>query len=215
MKNRLSSSSGIAAPRNAGIAIGPILFVVALLGIIAGVMASAGGGFTTAGQTDTAISDLRAQISLIRGKISECNMMAGSKEGECPAETDRWPKPAGTALGAEDTTPALVSDIECPCDPSGEKNLWTGVRNLQMPPPPKNFGPWYYVNAKTDGGGICMRIQPVAAAASGAAIKEALAKVATYYRATEEIEYDPGSVSQRLIVWIKRPTGVADAGCTI
>ena len=59
---------------NAGIAIGPILFVIALLGILAAVIAAGTGDFGTATVADRAYNDIYSQANLIRTKINECNL---------------------------------------------------------------------------------------------------------------------------------------------
>ena len=55
-------------PANAGIAIGPILFILALLGMIVSFMASSSSGFNVAGAADRVNADIVNQANLIRTK---------------------------------------------------------------------------------------------------------------------------------------------------
>ena len=59
---------------SAGIAIGPILFVLALLALLAAVVASGGGDFQVASGADRITADVVAQANLIRNTINNCNM---------------------------------------------------------------------------------------------------------------------------------------------
>ena len=57
-----------------GIVIGPILFVLALLAILAVVMSSNMGNYGSASITDRVGADIVSQANLIRTKIYECNI---------------------------------------------------------------------------------------------------------------------------------------------
>src|SRR6185312_2545386 len=85
-------------PANAGIAIGPILFIIALLGILAAVIAAGTGDFGTATVADRIYNDIYSQANLIRTKINECNLKYGTNNNG-----DGWPPSDptnGTALCA-------------------------------------------------------------------------------------------------------------------
>src|SRR5882672_6941588 len=160
----------------AGIAIGPILFVLALLAVIAIAMASSMGGFGSAGTTDRIAADIQSQANLIRAKINECNIMYGTN-----GNFDGYPS-SDTSSGT------LVSALNCAGDPSGEQNLWSGARSAQLPPPTSGFGNWTYMNTNGAGlggsatGGRCIWIIPTAATPlSDTGLVEGLTKAAAKF----------------------------------
>lgn len=202
-------------PRNAGIAIGPILFVIALLAVLAAVASSGSGGFSTATITDRVAADTAAQANLIRAKILECNSMRGTDNNY-----DGYPSSDASAG-------TLVSALNCEGDPTGMKSLWSGSRVTMLPPPTSGFGPWHYINTNGSGlggtatGGRCIWIQPsVSNPLNDKGIVEGLSKAAskftsaTSYTNTAEAIYDPSSTSQKFVLWITMPTGTPNANCT-
>lgn len=177
--------------RDAGIAIGPILFVLALLGIIAAVLATDSGSMGGAAREDTITAQLTSQANLIRSKYAECNMIRGG-----------WP--AGDGSGT------LVKDVTCPGDPSGQDNLWTGARNAQLAPPPTGFNSWTYYDYSASGGGRCVKIAP--ASGSDPAVKNGIRRAAAKFT-TQEADYAPSGGNQSFVIWITAPTGTAGANC--
>lgn len=177
--------------RRAGIAIGPILFVIALLGILAAFFASDMGSMGGAGREDTITATLAAQANLIRSKFNECNMIRSG-----------WP--------AGDGTGALVTTVTCPGDPSGQDNLWTGARPNQLAPAPQGFNNWTYYDYSGSGGGRCVKIAPVSGSdpSTKAGIRRAFGKFTS-----QEADYDSNGVAQSLVIWITRPVGAAGANC--
>src|SRR5579859_5398129 len=107
--NRFSSS--------AGIAIGPILFVIALLAILAAVMAGGGGDFQVAGGADRITADIGAQANLIRNTINECNLqyMLAVSTGSVAPSADTYPL-------SDTSTGTAVSALTC--NPTGGNSLW-------------------------------------------------------------------------------------------
>jgi hypothetical protein len=188
----------------AGIALGPILFLLAVIGIIGLVLSAGSSGFTTAAVSDRVKADMVSQINLIRAKINECITIYGSF-------TDYTTYPQ--ALTA---TP--VSNITCPGD-SGN-NLWTGSHPANMPPPTAGFGPWYYINTNGTGGtnkGACIWTQPTTpSGAIGDGLKAASAKftTSTVNLGTSEMNYNSALSNQRIVVWISTPPATADTNCT-
>lgn len=174
-----------------GIAIGPILFVIALLGILATFMATNTGGMGSAAREDTITAQLSSQANLIRSKFSECNMIRGS-----------WP--------AGDGTGTLVTAVTCPGDPSGQDNLWTGARSSQLAPPPQGFNNWTYYDYSATSGGRCVKIAP--ASGSDPAVRNGIRRAATKFT-SQESDYDSNGVAQSLVIWITRPSGAAGANC--
>jgi hypothetical protein len=182
-----------------GIAIGPILFVIALLGII-GIAMSSSNNFTASTITPDRVSaDLKSQGNLIRNKILEC-YTNGYDRGDL---TDKYPASTGNGT--------LVEDLTCPSYNTGAESLWSGQSPASLPPPPGGFEKWYYVNAGASGG-RCIRLQPVAGSAGDMGLKGGLAQAATSF-STMELLYDTNSSSQRFILWITRPSGSASADC--
>ena len=188
----------------AGIALGPILFILAILGIIGLVLSAGGGGFTTAGVTDRIVADVSTQANLIRSKINECNMMYGSN-----SNYDGYPSSGGVSIA--------VSTIACSGDPSSPvnlQNLWSGNRTANLPPPTAGFGNWNYINTNTTGlggsatGGRCIWIKPNS---GNGAIAAGLSKAATKFTNTTandgaaEVNYNPASTGLRFVVWISAP----------
>ncbi len=207
------------ASSEAGIAIGPILFVIALLAILAAVTASDTGGFGVASIADRITADVQSQASLIRTKINECNIKYGTSEN-------------GDGYPASDTSNGtLVSALNCAGDPSGSQNLWNGLRPTTLPPPTQSFGAWHYINSNGAGlggtatGGRCIWTAPsVSNPKANSGIVSGLEKAANKFThqttctdaascGVAEVIYDPASDSQKFIVWITIPTGSPDSHC--
>jgi hypothetical protein len=121
---------------SAGIAIGPILFVLAVLGIIATMLAAGtGGSLGTASVSDRIAADVESQANMIRSKILECQMQYLVGDGTyavAPCANDPYPC-------SDQDTGTLVSALVCPNDPPAGQNLWTGPRVAMLPPPTKGF----------------------------------------------------------------------------
>jgi len=194
----------------AGIAIGPILFVIALLGVLA-VVASAGmTSFGVAQSADRIKSDITTQANLIRSKINECYMQYitnGVNNSEAPCAGDPYPC-------SDQDNGTMVSALTCPGDPlvgGSQQNIWTGARNAQLPVPTAGFNPWYYMNAGADGG-RCIWTSPTGGKTG--AVKEGLAAAAAKFT-SDEVKYDPDSNSQKFVVVIT-PAGTAyHSKCTV
>lgn len=199
---------------SSGIAIGPILFVLAMLALLATVMTSGFGEFGTASVSDRISADTVSQANLIISKINECNIKYGTNnnfDGYPSSDTDE-----GT----------LVSQLNCEGDPPGLQNLWTGQRSTTLPPPTYGFKPWRYINTNSAGlggtaiGGRCIWTRPTAGnAASSKGVVDGLTKAANKFSnspsfsSTSQVIYDPESASQKFIVWVTMPTGTPDENC--
>lgn len=203
----------------AGIAIGPILFVIALLAILAAVVASDRGGFGVAIVSDRITADIQSQASLIRTKINECNIKYGTDLN-------------GDGYPASDTSNGtLVSALNCEGDPTGLQNLWNGSRATVLPPPTNGFGPWHYINTNGSGlggtatGGRCIWSVPTTSNPVGnSALVAGLIKASEKFThqtscsdaascGATEVIYDPASTSQKFVLWITIPTGSPDSHC--
>ncbi len=197
----------------AGIAIGPILFVIALLAILAAVMAGGGGDFQTATVSDRITNDIAAQANLIRNTINQCNLQytLAVSTGSIGPATDPYPT-SDTSNGT------AVSALICSAKGS-TVSLWNDNAML-LPPPTKGFNPWMYMDASGSGGGRCFWTTPTEGSPLSdtplvAGLVRAATKFnssATYNAATEAI-YDSTSASQKFVIWITPPTGTADSHC--
>lgn len=201
------------APSDAGIAIGVVLFVIALLAVLAIAMSSGSNTVGSTVVTDRVRSDVKTQANLIRAKIMECNQYSAER-GELG---DKYPysNASGTSFS---TTPQLVSSLNCLAFvsetttlPSGLTHLWTGAHQATLGPPSNGLDEWYYVNAGSVGG-RCIRIQPLAGSVNDTGIRTGLSQAFSAFSSQEGI-YAPGSSSQRFILWITAPSGTPDSNC--
>lgn len=203
--------------RRAGIAIGPILFVLAILGILAAVLSVGSTDFSVASIADRLTADIPAQANLIRAKILECHLLYGTNNN-----FDSYPQTSDTVNGA------LVSSLSCTGDNNGSgSNLWTGLRAAFLPPPSTGMNAWYYVNTNGVGqggtaiGGRCIWTTPsVSNPSSNKGYVTGLTKAASKFTnstsndGASTVNYNPASTSQRFVVWITLPTGTPAANCT-
>jgi hypothetical protein len=198
----------------AGIAIGPILFVLALLGIIAIALSSNVGQFGTASITDRVAADIQTQANLIQAKINECNILYGTNNN-----FDGYP-PSDTSNGT------LVSAVNCNGDAAGQQNIWTGARATQLPPPSAGFSPWMYINTNGSGmggsatGGRCVWTAPTSSnPGSNTGLVAGLTKAAGKFTnaasndGVSSVNYNPASADQKFVLWITLPTGTPDSHC--
>lgn len=196
---------------DAGIAIAPILFVIALLALLATVIAAGTGDFATATSADRTYNDINTQANLVRTKINECNLKYGTNNNG-----DGWPASDLTngtpvcALACIGDPSTVETGTDCQGNTITEQNLWSGIRPAQLPPPTAGFNQWYYINAGA-GGGRCIWAQPTGSASAGAL--SGLAKAASRF-SSQEVVYNAGGTTKRFVVWITLATGIADSHCT-
>lgn len=150
---------------NNGFAIGTILIVVVLIGLIAGGLALAGKHVAENVHIDQAATQLVAQANLIRQKITHC--VVEYPEGD---------NGTGTSVQYPSGNNIEVSTLTCPGAPVGSNNLWTGVDGTFLPPQPTGFTSWKYTN---DAGGVKIVIQTSIANTYAPAMNKALAKFNT------------------------------------
>lgn len=202
-----------------GIAIGPILFVIAILALLAAVISAGFGDFGVASTADRVAADVQSQANLIRAKINECNIKYGTN-----ANYDGYP-------ASDATNGTVVSALNCAGDPAGQQNLWSGARTTSLPPPTTGFNNWFYINTNGAGlggpatGGRCMWITPSVNNPSGnSGIIQGLSKAASKFTnqttcsdaatcSTAEVIYNPASSSQKFVLWITPPTGTPSSKC--
>ncbi|MDR3451015.1 MAG: hypothetical protein P4M15_14955 [Alphaproteobacteria bacterium] len=193
----------------AGIAIGPILFILAILAIIAAYMASGNSDYQVASGTDRINADVTAQANLIRNAINQCNMQysLAVSTGSVSPSTDAYPTSTGSGTAVKSLT----------CAPMGGSSLWGATL---LPPPTSGFNDWMYIDDAAAGGGRCFWTTPSSAnpmSNSGivTGLTHAAAKFnsATAYSATNEVIYNPAKASQKFTVWITMPTGTPNANC--
>jgi hypothetical protein len=201
---------------SAGIAIGPILFIIAMLALIGTVMSTGGNDFQTASVSDRISADVTSQANIIRTTINNCNLqfqMALSMGSVSAISSD---PPGGYPASAADGTP--VASLLC--DPMGTSPLWgasngeNGSSGVLFPPPTKGFAPWVYVNAGTTGG-RCFYTYPLVGKST--AIVAGLTRAAEKFNfssavtLTHEVVYNSASDNQKFIVWITTPSALASA----
>jgi hypothetical protein len=227
--------------KESGIALGPILFVLAMLAVLAVTMSQGIGEFGQAGITDRIAADIATQANLIRSKINECYSEYGTScagggsgsvmSGSC-SNYDGYPS---SVDGNNNLLPTDVKSLSCQGDNAGQQNLWTGARPTQLPQPTAGFSDWVYVNTNLVGvggsasGGRCVYIQPGVVGgivgngnnnSTSAALVAGLTKAASKFThntvndGSSEVNYNPASSSQKFVLWITLPTGSADSNCT-
>jgi hypothetical protein len=200
----------------AGIAIGPILFIIALLAVLAAAMASGGGGFQISGKIDRISADVVTQANMIRTTINQCNLqyqLALSSGSVDTIGTD----PPGGYPSSDTSNGSAVADLIC--DPMGSASLWGAIL---LPPPTKGFNTWKYVNNGATTGRCIWTTPSTGNAVNDKGIVEGLSRAAAKFNSatavdtTHEVVYDPASTSQKFIVWITLPAtaGDADSHCT-
>ena len=191
-------------PSDSGIAIGPILFVIAIMGIMAVAMSSSIGSFSLAGSADRAAADIASQANLIRTKINECNLKYGVDDNGT-IEDGGYPHAA---------TATLVSDLVCIGDNDGTKTIWTGQRQTMFPPPSPGFNQWYYINGGS-AGGRCFWTSPKNGNSNSGIV--AGLKIAYKKFTSEEVKYQVNSSTQKFVVFITLPdgTGTTNENCNV
>jgi hypothetical protein len=192
--------------RSSGIAVGIVLFVLAIIAAVATAFSAAGNFTGSTINIDRIKNEVRGQANLIYTKINECylNVKDVNHSGGSDYSTANYPASVGNGT--------LVENLDCPTYGASTQNIWTGQSQTPYPPAPDGLGPWYYVNAG-DVGGRCIRIQPPAGLVNDPSIRQGLIEAAAGFSDFER-SFDSSSSSQRLIFWITRPTGAASADCS-
>ncbi len=166
----------------AGIAIGPILFIIAILGVLVAALSANTGSFGSAATSDRIKADVRGQANLIRSKVQECYM---ATMGNPLFDYPDGPTPNGT----------LVKNLTCPGDPTGLQNFWSGKRPTALPPNPRGFDDWVYYNYAA---GRCILLKPTTA--PGLDIQNALKATAGLFGPSEVYLNSGGDYS--FSVWL-------------
>lgn len=185
-----------------GIAIGIILFVVAMLAVLGIAISSSGNFMGTTVTPDRVAADIKSQGNLIRSKLLECFSYGRATErGDL---SDLYPTTTGSGTA--------VSALDCPSYTAGQQNLWTGQAPASLPPAPTGFDAWVFVNGGA-ASGRCIRTQPSTGMATDIGIKNGLGQVSHNF-SSDELVYDSNSSSQRFILWVTKPTVSAGADCS-
>lgn len=201
-----------------GIAIGVILFVIVMLGVIAMVVAAGSGDFGSASISDRISGTIPSQAILIRTKINACNILYESAASLCVSgspcsvsESLADPYPLSNTSTGTDVSALL-------CDPMGTASLWAD--NTLVPTPPTGFADWYYIDASASGGGRCIWIEPNTnnpssdgAMVNGLTKSTAQFSSGTTYSASNEVIYNPTSDSQKFVMWITMPESTPNSNC--
>lgn len=200
---------------SAGIAIGPILFIIALLGILATTMSAGVGNMSTSSTVDRVAADIPSQANLIRTKINECYMQflsnaidnsgAPPYDGVAACLHDMYPC-------SDQTNGTAVSDLRCPGDTlvgGNQQSLWTGPRPATLPPPTSGFGAWMYFNGGSTkdlgvkGGERCFWTIPTGGNSS-AGVVTGLTRAAGKFTSSET-NYSSASNTQKFVVFVTPP----------
>lgn len=207
-----------------GIAIGAILFALALLAVVSVAMGVGGNSIGPTITIDRVTADIKSQGLLILNKIHECfSNGIDNKKLDCSNNVydsiaGTWSRPGCNPIDPSAYYPVSVGSgtavegLDCPSYGAGIQNLWNGQSVTLLPPPTSGFDNWYYVNAG-DSGGRCIRIQPLAANVNDAGARNGLIEAAASFSASE-LTFDPNSTSQRFILWITKPSGTVSADCS-
>ena len=195
----------------AGIAIGPILFIVALLAVLAAAMSAGGGGFQTSGIEDRINADITTQANMIRTTINQCNLqysLALSSGSVDLVGTD----PPGGYPTSDTTNGTDIANLKC--DPMGNQSLWGAIL---LPPPTKGFNPWKYINKGPTNGRCIWTTPSIPSPVNDIGLVQGLSRAAAKFNnatsadTTHEVIYDPASTSQKFVVWITMPASASDA----
>lgn len=143
-----------------------LLFAVFLFGALGAMVAKSRWGSNDADKQWGAAMDMVAQANLIRSKLLDC---AGNDGDNGTANHKNFPKSlntAGSSVVAKVVTEAPVtgvnnSGVVCP---SSNTQLISGADGIFLPPPPKGFNAWTYLN-NTD----CISIRLTASSAASSA----------------------------------------------
>jgi len=193
---------------DSGIAIGPILFVIALLGVLAVAIAAGVGGFSTAGVTDRVYNDVSSQANLIRTKINECNLRYGTDNNGDGYPPDPSTPTKVCALTCEGDPTTALTGTDCAGNGMTDQNLWYGIRPTTLPLATSGMGDWYYTNAGASGGRCIFADPSDTSAATINGLSQAAAKFSS-----QEVVFDPSGTTKRFVIWITYPTGTADSHC--
>ena len=226
---------------NAGIAIGPILFIVAIMAVIAVAVSSATGGFSTVLSADKIESEVFNQASLIRNKIIKCkaefdlrrNLSSFSGKQLCP-NPDGGGFPVSLEEGSRIDELMCSSLVQVLKDSGGECCFWQddGCENLNVvsigdsiwedavpPSGMSGFKPWKYINDIKNGGGICFWIE---ANFKNDTVSEGFARAALKFRHSNSVADGIANYSEvivsadKFIMWIVPPADEfkVNANCT-
>lgn len=188
-------------PSDSGLAIGPILFVIAILGVMAAAMSSNIGSYSIIGNADRTSAEIISQANLIRTKINECNLKYGTEDNG-----DGYPPAAAATLVSALTCTGDADDV------TNGKTIWTGQRQTMYPPAPKGFGEWQYINAGASGG-RCFWTAPTGGNGNSGIVSGL--GIAYKKFTSSEVKYISSSSTQKFVVFITLPTGAANANCNV
>jgi hypothetical protein len=201
---------------DSGIAIGPILFVIALLALIGTILATGTTGFGTASVADRVYNDMYSQTNLIRTKINECNikyLTTGTNGDGYPPDASGLSS-TGTpvcALTCEGDPSSTETGNDCLGNTMTKQNLWYGIRPTVLPPPTSGMDQWYYHNGGASGG-RCIWAKPSTTISAG--INQGLTQAASKFSGQEVIFNSSGGGTPKFVIWVTYPTGTADALCS-
>jgi hypothetical protein len=138
--------------KQAGFVASYILYGIGLLAIV-GV---AYGRLNTSNEqgriNQETMQEVSSQLEILKGKILLC--AAVYPDGDHLQFNSRHAYPAPSSLGNQD----LITNVECPGAPNGEKLLASMPDGTPMPISPPEFDQWVYEH--TEANGIRLRLNP-------------------------------------------------------
>lgn len=182
-----------------------LLFSIFLFGLIGAMVIKSRWGSSDADKQWGAAMDMVAQANLIRSKLLDCAGNDGDNGTPNNKPFPRTLNTAGTLVVAKVVTEAPVtgvnnSGVVCP---SNNTQLMSGADGVFLPPPPKGFNAWTYLN-NTD----CISIRLTASSAANSvtwapALTQAVEKLGA---AAASVEVVGGISALRVVILRGTPT---------
>ncbi len=160
-----SRDNGITSVRNAerGSALVYILIAIALLAALTATFMEPSSQQTSSQNTFKAVSDLKAQIDMIRTSVQECILLYPGGDDTIDttpgADEEGYNHPfpldpnsshfSGATIGASGDHE--VRNLRCPGNPGDNQNhelIFTGSSQKFLPPPPDLFEEWEWYNSE-------------------------------------------------------------------
>lgn len=163
-----------------------ILITISLFAALTYALMSDRNQTTTSTQAFRVSEDVLTQAQAIRSAIVECVLVYPEGDG-----SDVWPV---------DPVSTEVRDLQCPGKPS-QKEIFSGGASRFLPPPPKPFDEWVYINDDDGSSGTGIRIV-LSTSETGAGIVTALEDIERQFAADEADIVTVGTPS--VTIWLKR-----------
>ena len=207
---------------SSGIVIGPILFVIFLLGILTVAVASSPNNFGIILSVDKITNEVYTQANLIRNTIIKCKTEFDIRRNLASfGEKQLCPRPKGGGYPLSLDVGSSIEDLRCSSlaqaiRDTGEcgffindafvsdsnpseigASIWASGTDDIIPPTGinKEFTEWKYVNDMENGGGVCFWIAPRNPDTSNPAFIEGLQRAADKFRRAKTMD---GSIDNNI-----------------